>query len=167
MIRGRPCAWIALLLAGFYACGETREQMLARAQAYRDAGNLEAMRGAYESILAHHPHDVEAIAGMIQAASRANATEDYVRWSRELLRVRPWDLEANLAVARWELDRGRRKEATARLMMALQDADFAQDKQRILILLGKIHQQEIQRLLEIKETSHGLPLPPDEPARGG
>ncbi len=148
-------------------CGPNREQTLAGAAAALQAGEVDAARRACETILSHHPYDAEALAGLIHAASLAHATEEYNQWSRELLRVRPWDLEANLAVSQNLLDQGKRKEAVARLMMALQDADFAHDKQRVLSRLGEIQRLEAQRLLEIKETPHDTPLPPDDPSRGG
>ncbi len=154
-------------LAALGGCGPNREQILAGAADSLEAGEVDAARRAYLSILSRHPFDAEALAGLIHAASLAGAAEEYNTWSRELLRVRPWDLEANLAVSRELLIQGKRKEAAARLMMALQDADFAQDKQRVLSRLSEIQQLEAQRLLEIKETPHDTPLPPDDPSRGG
>ena len=160
-----PCLLVALIM--LCGCGPNREQILAGAAAALQAGEVDAARRACETILSRHPYDAEALAGLIHAASLAHATEEYNRWSRELLRVRPWDLEANLAVSQNLLDHGKRKEAVARLMMALQDADFAYDKQLVLSRLGEIQRLEAQRLLEIKETPHDTPHPPDDPSRGG
>ena len=94
--------------------------------------------------IAHHPYDTEASRDSFRR-SLAHATEEYNQWSRGLLRVRPWDLEANLAVSHKTCWIRKTERSGGAADMALQDADFAHDKRRVLSRLSEINNLEAQR----------------------
>lgn len=134
-----PSALLPLLFtacgAVLFSCGADRETQLQNAQNLLDQQNAKAAAEIYYALVERHPEDVEAIAGLVAASRLQEATAEHARWCEELLKFRPWDREANIAVGKKLLREGNSVDAATRFILALQQSEFKLEKQEAVQLL--------------------------------
>ncbi len=140
-------------------CGENRETLLVKATEFLQGNDVDSARACYESILKKHPFDPEAIQGMIDTARIRNATVEHVHWCRELLRLRPWDRDANVVYGKYLIERGELEDAVSRFILAYQDSEFKQEKQEVLDWVEHIRTLVKDSPSLSTTRSDSLPLP--------
>lgn len=155
--RSRFSFLLVLAILWPAGCDTSRDAILADAAARIKAGEIDAARRGYQSILEEDAYDLEALQGMVAITQPPEFALEHTEWCRRLLQLRPWDRHANVIVGKDLLEQGNLKDAVVRFYLAYLDSDFAQDKQEILVLLEQVRQKEIQRLIPKEETPDGDP----------
>lgn len=139
------------LLVLLVSCGADREATLSEAKAALKQGNAQSAQAAYQALLNQSKYDVDAIEGMAVSSLALDATDEAVRWSRELLKYRPWDRDANLLAGKQAAEQGDFAEAANRLVLSFIDSEFKLDKEEVKNEMLNLHRRIAAE--SIKETT--------------
>lgn len=115
-----------------------------RAAGAIEAGDLQSAKTAYLRILNTREYDLEAIQGMIDVTKTLDLRNEHIHWCQEMLKYRPWDRYANLAVGIALLENGELADAGNRLILAYMDSVFRLDREETLRLLETLRQRQAQ-----------------------
>lgn len=127
---------------------------MADAESHLRSNDPDAARRDYQKILERHPFDIPALEGMMEVTRSNERSAEYLDYCRRLLRLRPWDRRANLAVGKDLLDKENLKDAAVRFYLAFLDSDFVQDKNEALSLLEQTRIKEQQRIQQMQESQN-------------
>ncbi|MDP8243319.1 MAG: hypothetical protein P9L94_04500 [Candidatus Hinthialibacter antarcticus] len=114
---------------------------MSSAQAALKAGDAHSAQAGYQTLLQKNKYDVDAIKGMAVCALVSGATDEAARWSRELLKYRPWDRDANLTAGKQAAEQGDFAEAANRLILAFIDSEFKLQKEEVKIEMLNLHRR--------------------------
>jgi len=119
-------------------CEESREALLSQADASMQKQELAEASAIYRTLYNRNPFDVDALQDLMKTSHLQENEEEYIHWSLELLKLRPWDREANLAAAPYYARQGKWDDAMVRVLMAFQDSVFKDEKLETIEVLQKI-----------------------------
>ncbi len=125
-----------LFLCLLTGCGQSRADRLANAERLLENGDVDGAKRLYMSLLRFESIDPDAIQGMIEVTGQQkNALDEHQKWCEALLALRPWDRYANIVVGKKRMAEGNLKDAAARFLLALEDAEFKADREEALRLI--------------------------------
>lgn len=139
------------LSAATIACSDNRDLILKIAEDQIKSGYIEGAQYNYQLLLSRDKFDVDAIKGMAVCSLALSATDEAVRWSRELLQYRPWDRDANLLAGKQAAKQGDFAEAANRLILSFIDSEFKLDKEEVKNEILNLHRRIAAE--SIKETT--------------
>ncbi|MEW6235904.1 MAG: hypothetical protein AB1656_10995 [Candidatus Omnitrophota bacterium] len=119
-------------------CEESRDALLSQADACMQKQELAEASALYLALYHRNPFDADALLGLMKTSHRQENEEEYIHWSLELLKVQPWNREANLAAAPYFARQGKWDDAMVSVLMAFQDSVFKEEKLETIEVLQKI-----------------------------
>ncbi len=143
----------SLIVLFVVACTDNRDELLQTADQAITVGDVAAAQATYQRLASTNKYDVDAIKGMAVCSLLSGATQEAERWSRELLKYRPWDRDANLTVGKQAAEHGDFAEAANRLLLAFIDSEFKLEKEEVKTELLNLHRRIAAETIT-KATSH-------------
>ncbi len=121
------------------ACGESRNERLAKAASLIKHGNIDQAYSIYHSLYQDDPFDVKVIRHLMQTSKERGNPDAYLSWAYELLKYHPWDREANILVSQHLANQKEWKDAILRLLLASQDSVYKKEKRDIVMNINRLN----------------------------